>query len=128
MSAKPGGSRPRLARSYTAGMSFLRARSPVIPKITRADGPAMRFRRRSAGTRSGLLPGPSRGAFMAHASIGLRRGTRPARGADRVPGMRSGGLERLGDGVRELVPRRDELVDGLALEQVGDLVEVDARG
>ena len=52
--ANPGGSRPRLARSYTAGMSFLRARSPVTPKITRPHGPAMRGSRRSRGSRSGL--------------------------------------------------------------------------
>src|SRR5437762_12465379 len=45
---------PRLARSYTAGMSFLRARSPVTPKITRAHGSGIRGRRRSCGSRSGL--------------------------------------------------------------------------
>ena len=57
-SAKLGGSRPRLARSYTAGMSFFRARSPVTPKSTSDDGPAIRFSRRSRGSRSGLRPGP----------------------------------------------------------------------
>ncbi|GMA92583.1 hypothetical protein GCM10025869_31120 [Homoserinibacter gongjuensis] len=46
---------PRFARSYTAGMSFLRERSPVTPKMTRLDGPAMRLRRRSEAMRSGLL-------------------------------------------------------------------------
>jgi hypothetical protein len=51
---REAGSRPRLARSYTAGMSFLRDRSPVTPKITSALGPAMRFRRRSSGSRNGL--------------------------------------------------------------------------
>src|SRR5262249_33640103 len=52
---KPGGSRPRLARSYMAGISFLRARSPVTPKITRAHGSGIRGSRRSWGSRSGLL-------------------------------------------------------------------------
>src|SRR2546423_9174329 len=51
---KLDGSIPRLARSYTAGMSFLRARSPVTPKITRAQGSGIRGRRRSCGSRSGL--------------------------------------------------------------------------
>src|SRR5690349_237003 len=37
-------------------MSFLRERSPVTPKITSALGPAMRFRRWSSGSRSGLCP------------------------------------------------------------------------
>src|SRR5690606_10776840 len=48
---KPGGSSPRLARSYTAGISFLRDRSPVTPKMTSPDGPAIRGRRRSLGSR-----------------------------------------------------------------------------
>ena len=39
-------------------MSFLRARSPVTPKSTNEDGPAIRFKRRSRGSRSGLMPGP----------------------------------------------------------------------
>src|SRR2546421_3408448 len=51
---KLGGSMPRLARSYRAGMSFLRARSPVTPKITRAQGSGIRGSRRSCGSRSGL--------------------------------------------------------------------------
>src|SRR6478736_9192230 len=37
-------------------MSFLRERSPVTPKMTSALGPAMRLRRRSSGSRSGLCP------------------------------------------------------------------------
>lgn len=53
---KLGGSSFRFARSYTAGMSFLRARSPVTPKNTRDDGPATRDSRRSRGSRSGLCP------------------------------------------------------------------------
>ncbi len=40
---------PRFARSYTAGMSFFRDRSPVTPKMMRLDGPAMRFSRKSLG-------------------------------------------------------------------------------
>src|SRR5947208_6605916 len=64
---KLGGSMPRLARSYTAGMSFLRARSPVTPKITRAQDSGMRGSRRSCGSRSRLPTldllgqGPGRG-------------------------------------------------------------------
>src|SRR4051794_35736712 len=53
-SAKLVGSRPRLARSYTAGNSFLRARSPVMPNTTRAHGGGTRGSRRSRGSRSGL--------------------------------------------------------------------------
>src|SRR5690606_20243537 len=57
VSAKAGGRRPRLARSYTAGMSFLRARSPVTPNITNPHDPAMRGKRRSRGSRRGLTTG-----------------------------------------------------------------------
>src|SRR6185312_16596127 len=46
-----------LARSYTAGMSFLRDRSPVTPKMIRLLGPAMRLSRRSEDNRSGLNSG-----------------------------------------------------------------------
>ncbi|GHD92100.1 hypothetical protein GCM10010508_43510 [Streptomyces naganishii JCM 4654] len=55
-----------MARSYTAGMSFLRDRSPVTPKITNPDGPAIRGNRRSR---------PSRNGF-AHPAAGTT-GTRP---------------------------------------------------
>src|SRR5690606_15026463 len=40
--------------SYTAGISFFRARSPVTPKITRPHGPAILGSRLSWGSRSGL--------------------------------------------------------------------------
>ncbi len=39
-----------------AGMSFLRDRSPPMPKITRTHGSGTRGRRRSDGSRSGLTP------------------------------------------------------------------------
>src|SRR5688500_7104992 len=54
--AKLGGNNPRLARSYTAGISFFRARSPVTPNKTSEDGPAIRFKRRSRGSRNGFPP------------------------------------------------------------------------
>src|SRR5437764_13506985 len=57
-STKSVGSRPRLARSYTAGISFLRARSPVTPNTTSAHGSGTRGSRRSRGSRSAFL-GPS---------------------------------------------------------------------
>src|SRR3954454_23894764 len=38
-----------------AGISFLRDRSPVTPKITRPHGPAIRGSRLSRGSRSGLV-------------------------------------------------------------------------
>src|SRR5262249_14187159 len=53
-STKSVGSSPRLARSYTAGISFLRARSPVTPNTTSAHGSGTRGSRRSRGSRSGL--------------------------------------------------------------------------
>ncbi|MBK0296529.1 50S ribosomal protein L6, partial [Bacillus sp. S34] len=40
-----------------AGISFLRDRSPVTPKMMRVLGPAIRFSRRSVGSRSGLCSG-----------------------------------------------------------------------
>ena len=59
------GGRTRAARSWSAaargwpgrrppGSSFLRARSPVMPKTTRAHGSGTRGSRRSRGSRSGL--------------------------------------------------------------------------
>jgi hypothetical protein len=41
----------------------------------------------------------------------------------RSPGRR----QRLGDGLLEVLPRRDELRDTLVLEQLGDIGDVDAE-
>src|SRR5690242_18801618 len=106
-SEKPGGSRPRLARSYTAGISFLRDRSPVTPKMTRPDGPAMRGSRRSAGSRSGFAPEPETGDKSA-----LRRGE--------ALELRLGGLQ-------QVVPGRLELLHALVLQHLHDVVVRDAE-
>src|SRR4051794_20355434 len=97
-SEKPGGSNPRLARSYTAGISFLRDRSPVTPKMTRPDGPAIRGSRRSAGSRSGLL-------------------------LDKISALRRGeALElRLGR-LEQVVPGGLELLDALVLKELDHVV------
>ena len=47
-----------------AGISFLRARSPVTPKSTIEQGPAMRGSRLSRGSRSGLLPAVTRDGLI----------------------------------------------------------------
>src|SRR3954465_356840 len=110
-SAKLVGSSPRLARSYPAGSSFLRARSPVIPNTTRAQGSGTRGSRRSRGSRSGLV---IKGPFLG--SDGPPAGPRP-------PGMRRGRgaggplldllLELALDRGGQLVPRVDELLHAL---------------
>lgn len=46
------------------GNSFLRARSPVTPKITIEHGPAMRGSLRSRGSRNGLTQGESPGVCV----------------------------------------------------------------
>src|SRR5689334_19676903 len=95
---KPGGSSPRLARSYTAGISFLRDKSPVTPKMTRPDGPAIRGSRRSAGSRSGLL-------------------------LDKISALRRGEARqfRLGR-LEQVVPGGRELLDALVLQQLDHVV------
>src|SRR5690606_27230508 len=148
---KPGGSRPRLARSYTAGMSFLRARSPVTPKMTSPQGPAIRGRRRSRGSRSGLCSGVIlAGLTWWHRSVS-RRGREDCRRLSRLRMIRaarvvassfpqvgrltatrrsgapgSGG----GDAPQVVARRREELgpavlelAHALLLEAVGDLDE-----
>src|SRR3954467_11268044 len=97
-SEKPGGSRPRFARSYTAGMSFFRDKSPVTPKMTRPDGPAIRGSRRSAGSRSGLL-------------------------LDKGSALRWGEALKLRLGrLEQVVPGRLELLDALVLQELYNLV------
>src|SRR5690606_35304925 len=97
-------------------MSFLRARSPVTPKITSPHGPAIRGRRRSPGSRRGLADSATRGlerlargrddglgrdAELLEQGLVVRRGTvvlerdRPARVAhDLVPRQRKTRLDR----------------------------------
>src|SRR3954451_24665030 len=103
-SEKPGGSRPRFARSYTAGISFLRDRSPVTPKMTRPDGPAIRGSRRSAGSRSGFAPEPEE-----------PEGDNSALRGGEALEFRLGRLE-------QVVPGRLELVDALDFQELNHVV------
>src|SRR6516164_2189654 len=77
-----------------AGISFLRARSPVTPNMTRMQGPATRGMRRSRGSRRGL---PAASSLIAAILFRLRRRSRPARrrqlGAERVEHLLPGGRE-----------------------------------
>src|SRR3954451_6609437 len=97
-------------------MSFLRARSPVTPKTTKAHGSGTRGSRRSRGSRSGLsAPGaPST------VSVIVRL---------RTPGVcRSRGLflELRLDGLDQLGPGLLELVDPLVFEPLHHVVVGDA--
>src|SRR4051794_28985083 len=133
-SAKFVGSRPRLARSYTAGSSFFRARSPVIPKTTRAQGSGTRGSRRSRGSRSGLVIIAGRRACEWAWSV-LEVGRRPRRPARRrmvqcriISASRGSGLrlELLADRLGQVVPGVHELLDRLLLEDAEHVVEVHA--
>src|ERR687886_447248 len=87
-----------------AGSSFLRARSPVMPKTTSAHGAGTRGSRRSRGSLSGLvITGPSvtpRPLLLV--------------------------LELGPDRLRQLVPGVDELLHALVLQDLEDVVEVHA--
>src|SRR5215468_2946147 len=127
-----------------AGISFLRARSPVTPKITTAHGSGIRGRRRSCGSRSGFLLCRSNSSWMTGLPIIAYRssiaGYPPARrSAWRGPTHRwedlpdrshrtACRLDLRRDAVVEFLPARLELVHTLALECVHHVVVVDAEG
>src|SRR4051812_20942034 len=103
-----------------AGRSFLRARSPVIPKTTRAQGSGTRGSRRSRGSRSGLV-------------IIFRPRGQACPPSGPTAGRTAGGvllllllLELALDRRGQLVPRVDELLHALALEHLEGVLEVDA--
>src|SRR3954453_17037407 len=123
-SAKLVGSSPRLARSYTAGSSFLRARSPVMPNTTSAQGSGTRGSRRSRGSRSGLV-GIVSVLDRARRVPAVRFGAEPD-GGWVFRGWCGSGLvlELLLDRAGELVPRVHELLHGLFLEHPEDVVQV----
>src|SRR3954470_7583994 len=95
-------------------MSFLRARSPVTPKTTKAHGSGTRGSRRSRGSRSGLsAPGaPSTVSVI----VRLRTPAGSRCSASRL--LLELGVDRLD----QLGPGLLELFDSLALKQVDDLV------
>ena len=122
-----------------AGISFLRDRSPVTPKITMPDGPAIRGSRLSRGSRSGFVVdrhGVLRIPFVgaAHGQLDGRR--RGATGdAARDAGHRCASLRAaatLGQCLATVSTSSsqddDELVDALGLQHLEDVVEVDADG
>lgn len=91
-----------------AGMSLRLARSPVTPKITRAQGPAM------CGSRLSVL---SRRGF-----------TQSDAAAESLTGSALLGCcaELLGGCVEQLVPGHLELVDALSLEDLEHVRKIDA--
>src|SRR5438270_12650236 len=111
-----------------AGISFLRARSPVTPNTTSAHGSGTRGSRRSRGSRSGLgiMRRPRGGWRSAVPSsedgTAGRSGRRPE-SAGATSGLL---LEFAAHGGGQLVPGVDELLHGLFLEHTEDVVEVDA--
>src|SRR3954449_3060418 len=126
-SAKLVGSSPRLARSYTAGSSFLRARSPVMPKTTRAQGSGTRGSRRSRGSRSGLVIKNVRPSWAQGKVAPLQGPTTSVRvvGGRGVLRLLLLLLELALDRVGELVPGVDELLHALVLENLEDVLQVD---
>src|SRR3954468_13776198 len=79
-----------------AGISFLRDRSPVTPKITRPHGPATRGSRLSAGSRRGLDQPRPPAPFMAVLIVLLDRHSRS--GTPAAAGGASQLLDGLGQG------------------------------
>src|SRR5215470_11093139 len=125
-----------------AGISFLRARSPVTPKITTAHGSGIRGRRRSCGSRSGFLLSRSNSSWMTGLPVmayrspiaGYPPGHRAARGrAPRPEGLPDRShrtarrLDLRRDARVEFLPARLELVHALALERVHHVLVVDAE-
>src|SRR3954470_2044325 len=116
-------------------MSFFRDRSPVTPKITRAQGSGIRGSLRSCAVRSGLPTGSS-----CQFSVSCRCLTPCSAGVPRLAGpgrsvpYKSGSVaravravrrrvQRLGDAVDQLEPAGLELLDALVLEDLHDVVE-----
>src|SRR5262245_7949747 len=97
-------------------MSFLRARSPVTPKMTRLHGPAIRGRRLSRSSRSGLIHPGTAGLFGICVAQRLWLQCRFC--------FVDGGT----DAVKHLLPRLHELVDTFVLEDLEDIREIDADG
>src|SRR5438067_240917 len=104
-----------------AGSSFLRARSPVIPNTTSAQGSGTRGSRRSRGSRSGLvIMGPFLEVDRQVPPSGPRAG--PDGGVLLLLLLL---LELAPHGLGQLVPGVDELLHALDLEDLEDVVEVD---
>src|SRR6478735_6826693 len=98
-----------------AGISFLRARSPVTPKITTAQGPAMRGMRLSRLSRNGLR----------QAVVSALAGLIVVLGSPRRRSSR-GGVELALCCVEQFLPRLLELVHTLVLEHLEHIDQVDA--
>src|SRR5690242_8653647 len=122
-------------------MSFLRDRSPVTPKITKPQGPAMRGSRLSRGSRSGLVHVSSwrllAAAVIASSPHSRRYGyilaTTPRTAKPGAPTGRPAGRSELLhsvqlalDRVEQLLPGDLELVDALVLQDLEHVGEVDA--
>src|SRR4051794_15344822 len=120
-----------------AGISFLRARSPVTPKTTSAQGSGMRGSRRSRGSRSRLVGALSRSLMTSSlasrwcpsASLAARRWSGSGR-AGATAGLDVGPLllELRRNSLQQLVPGILELLDGLLLEDEHHVLVVDPDG
>src|SRR4051794_8243573 len=103
-----------------AGSSFLRARSPVTPKTTSAHGSGTRGRRRSRGSRSGLL--------STVAGIACTESTGGSGATDGSLNLFAGRVELATHAVAELGVGVLELLHTLGLEHLDDVVVPDADG
>src|SRR6476660_5373373 len=105
-------------------MSFFRDRSPVTPKITRAQGSGMRGSLRSCAVRSGL---PTWSILPVLGVVQVKyAGARPM--VERTPVGESdagAGLKGLLHALEQFLPADLELVDALVLEDLDHVVEVD---
>src|SRR5271167_3878510 len=132
-----------------AGISFLRARSPVTPNITTTHGPATRGMRRSRGSRSGLTgslasssaastPGlagarPRVPAFVGTSIFGtskflcLRQPKTTAAAAKSEAELLGVQVQLVLDGLEQLVPGHLELGHALVLEDLDHVVVADAE-
>src|ERR1700689_4268928 len=119
-----------------AGMSFLRARSPVTPNMTSTQGPATRGIRRSRGSRSGLCGSSAPvSSAMTPGLAGARPSGSPGsavtwnlRGVHYEPVWSSASEPHIrSDRVEQLIPRCLELRDALVLENLHHVVVADAE-
>src|SRR6478735_4791563 len=117
-----------------AGINFFLARSPVTPKITIPEGPAIRGSRLSRGSRRGLVVMETMSVVVSfHRTCGSTEPlAEPGAAIAAMRRPRPGRLlllrQLLAHRFQEFFPGLDEFLDTLGFQHVEDVGEVDADG